>query len=307
MAAKKSIDYFQHHQITSTGKLDMIVKEIKSIKRINLHLHTNVSDGALSPARLIKMSQQIGLDLISITDHDTADAYKQLPSDVAPLRILPGMEISSQHKGNDVHILAYGYDFDNATLIEMTEMYLVGRRERAVKMIDKLAELGMKISLEDVIAVAGSRELIVRPHIAQVLVSKGFCQTKNEAFDKYIGNFKPAFFPKPEVSVTDAIKIIHGAGGFAVIAHPGKLAKASFLEEFIPMGIDGIEVWHPDHYQWEIDNFIAIAQKNGLFMTGGSDFHGEQDRHNLFDVIPVPQVVLDSVALLWQEYQCRKK
>ena len=285
----------------------MIVKEIKNIKRINLHLHTNVSDGALTPARLIKRSQEIGLDLISITDHDTADAYKQLPESVTPLRILPGMEISSQHQGNDVHILAYGYDIRNHALLEMTEMYLIGRRERAIKMISLLAELGINIDLQDVVAVAGSRELIVRPHIAQILVSKGYCQTKNEAFDKYIGNFKPAFVPKPELSVRDAIKIIHDAGGFAVIAHPGKLAKASYLEEFIPWGIDGIEVWHPDHYQWEIDNFIALAQKNGLYMTGGSDFHGEQDRHNLFDVVPAPQVVLDSVNKLWQEYQCRLK
>ncbi|PKN73240.1 MAG: histidinol phosphatase [Candidatus Cloacimonetes bacterium HGW-Cloacimonetes-3] len=283
----------------------MIVKEIKTIKRINLHLHSNVSDGALTPARLIKRSQEIGLDLISITDHDTSDGYKQLPPSLSPLRILPGMEISSNHQGTDVHILAYGYDFDNPKLIEMTEMYLIGRRERAIKMISLLAGLGIDIDLQDVIAVAGSRELIVRPHVAQILVNKGYCQTKNEAFDKYIGNYKPAFVAKPEVSVTDAIKVIHSAGGFAVIAHPGKLAKASYLEEFIPMGIDGIEVWHPDHYQWEIDNFIAIAQKNGLYMTGGSDFHGEQDRHNLFDVVPAPQVVLDSVNKLWQEYQCR--
>ncbi len=285
----------------------MIVKEIKNIKRINLHLHTNVSDGALTPARLISRSQEIGLDLISITDHDTADAYRQLPESVTPLRILPGMEISSHHLGTDVHILAYGYDIDNHALIEMTEMYLIGRRERAIKMISLLAELGINIDLQDVIAVAGSRELIVRPHIAQILVSKGYCQTKNEAFDKYIGNYKPAFVPKPELSVRDAIKIIHDAGGFAVIAHPGKLAKASYLEEFIPWGIDGIEVWHPDHYQWEIDNFITLAQKNGLYMTGGSDFHGEQDKHNLFDVVPAPQVVLDSVNKLWQEYQCRLK
>ncbi|MDD2229484.1 MAG: PHP domain-containing protein [Candidatus Cloacimonetes bacterium] len=285
----------------------MIVKEIKSIKRINLHLHTNVSDGALTPARLIKRSQEIGLDLISITDHDTSDAYKQLPEDVSPLRILPGMEVSSTHQGNDVHILAYGYDFNNPSLIEMTEMYLIGRRERAIKMIALLGGLGIDINLQDVIAVAGSRELIVRPHIAQVLVSKGFCQTKNEAFDKYIGNFKPAFVAKPEVSVADAVNIIHGAGGFAVIAHPGKLAKASFIDDFIPLGIDGLEVWHPDHYQWEIENFISICQKNGLYMTGGSDFHGEQDRHNLFDVIPLPPVVIESVNKLWQDYQCRLK
>ncbi|HPM04431.1 MAG TPA: PHP domain-containing protein [Candidatus Cloacimonas sp.] len=285
----------------------MITKDIDLIKRINLHLHTNVSDGALSPARLIKRSQEIGLDLISITDHDTADAYRNLPETTHPLRILPGMEISSQHQGHDVHILAYGCDLRDKRLNEMTEMYLLGRRTRAIKMISLLGELGMKITLEEVVAVAGSRELIVRPHIAQVLVARGYCQTKNEAFDKYIGNFKPAFVPKPEVSVSDAISVIHGAGGLAVIAHPGKLAKASFLDDFLPLGIDGLEVWHPDHYQWEIDNFINIAQKNGLYLTGGSDFHGEQDRHNLFDVVPAPAVVLESVNRLWKEYKCRVK
>lgn len=285
----------------------MIVKDITAIKRINLHLHTTVSDGAYSPASLVKRSQEIGLDLISITDHDTADAYGMIPDNLMPLRILPGMEISSQHQGNDVHILAYGYDIRNEGLRDMTEMYLIGRRERAIKMIKLLGELDMHITLEDVVKVAGSRELIVRPHIAQILVAKGYCQNKNEAFDKYIGNFKPAYVPKPEVSVPDALKVIHGAGGLAVIAHPGKLAKPTYLEEFIPMGIDGIEVWHPDHYQWEIDNFIRLAQKNGLYMTGGSDFHGEQDKHNLFDVVPASEVVLQSVTELWKEYRCRVK
>ncbi|HNQ44143.1 MAG TPA: PHP domain-containing protein [Candidatus Cloacimonadota bacterium] len=283
----------------------MIVKKIENIKRINLHLHTSVSDGALGPLQLVKQARQIGLDLISITDHDTADAYDLLSADTGALRIIPGMEVSSQHQGHDVHVLAFGYDRTNRDLIAMTEMYLIGRRDRAVKMIEKLAELGVGITLEDVVAVSGSRELIVRPHIAQILVQKGFCKTKNEAFDKYIGNFKPAYVPKPEVSVQDAINIIHGAGGFAVIAHPGKLTSQAHLSEFIAMGIDGIEVWHPDHYQFEVEQFINIAQKNGLYMTAGSDFHGEQDSHNLFDVVPAGEIILDSVRRLYKEYLCR--
>jgi predicted metal-dependent phosphoesterase TrpH len=285
----------------------MIVKDIDSIKRINLHLHTNVSDGALSPTRLVKQALQIGLDLISITDHDTADAYRMLPHEHSPLKIIPGMEISSQHEGNDVHILAYGCDLRNRALNEMTEMYLVGRRERAIKMIALLAELGLKITLEEVVQVAGSRELIVRPHIAQIMVNRGYVNTKNEAFDKYIGNFKPAYVPKPEVLVPDALRIIHEAGGFAVIAHPGKLVKQSYVEEFIAMGIDGLEVWHPDHYQFEIDEFVNLCLKNGLYLTAGSDFHGELDQHNIFDIVPATEVVLDSVNRMWREYKCRNK
>lgn len=283
----------------------MIVKNIDPIKRINLHLHTNVSDGVLSPAQLIRHAQHIGLDLISITDHDTGDAYQLIEEDTAPLRILPGMEISSQHEGTDVHILAFGVNMALPSLVEMMEMYLVGRRERAIRMIEKLTEMGMELTLEEVVAVAGSRELIVRPHIAQILVKRGYVSNKNEAFDKYIGNDKPACFPKPEFSVPDAIQVIHEAGGFALIAHPGKLEKDSYLEEFIAMGIDGLEVWHPDHYQYQVQEYIVICQKNGLYMTAGSDFHGDLDRHNVFDAVPANAIILESVNHLWREYQCR--
>jgi len=285
----------------------MIVKEINDIRRINLHLHTRASDGSLSPAQLVKQAKNIGLDLISITDHDTMDAYKQIPEDNAPLRILPGMEISSMHQGNDVHILAYGCDFRNKALIELSENYLIGRRDRAIKMIELLSELGIDIEIEEVVAMAGSGELIVRPHIAQVLVQRGYVRTKNEAFEKYIGNFKPAFAPKPEVSVPDVISVIQGAGGFAVVAHPGKLSSPDLVEEFITYGLDGIEVWHPDHYQYQVDEFITIAQNNGLYMTAGSDFHGENKDSVLYDNVPATELILESVRKLYLEYKCRNR
>ncbi|MCB5263023.1 MAG: PHP domain-containing protein [Candidatus Cloacimonetes bacterium] len=289
------------------NKKDMIVKEINDIRRINLHLHTRASDGSLSPAQLVKQAKNIGLDLISITDHDTMDAYKQIPEDNAPLRILPGMEISSMHQGNDVHILAYGCDFRNKALIELSENYLIGRRDRAIKMIELLSELGIDIEIEEVVAMAGSGELIVRPHIAQVLVQRGYVRTKNEAFEKYIGNFKPAFAPKPEVSVPDVISVIQGAGGFAVVAHPGKLSSPDLVEEFITYGLDGIEVWHPDHYQYQVDEFITIAQNNGLYMTAGSDFHGENKDSVLYDNVPATELILESVRKLYLEYKCRNR
>jgi len=285
----------------------MIVKKINNIARINLHLHTNVSDGALSPKQLLKRALEIKLDLVSITDHDTFDAYEMIDPAAYPFRILPGMEISSIHNHSDVHMLAYGYDKRNRELKEMTEMYLVGRRDRAVKMINVLNELGMKITLEEVVEVAGSRELIVRPHIAQILLKHGYVKSKNEAFDKYIGNDKPAYFHKPELLVPDVLKIIHNAGGFAVTAHPGKLAKPEYLADLIGMGIDGIEVWHPDHNQQQVQDFIKIAQANKLFMTGGSDYHGELDNHNLFDVVPVNATVLQSVNEMYEAYLCRNR
>lgn len=285
----------------------MIVKEINDIRRINLHLHTRASDGVFTVDQIIRHAKKIGLDLISITDHDTADAYSGLPASVAPLRILPGMEISSMHQGNDVHILAYGCDFDNKALKELSAMYLAGRRTRAIKMIELLAELGMNISIEEVAAMAGARELIVRPHIAQVLIQKGYVQTKNEAFDKYIGNFKPAFVSKPELSVPDVIDVIHQAGGFAIIAHPGKLVDQAYIPEFISFGIDGLEVWHPDHYQYQVEAYIDIVQKHNLYMTAGSDFHGEGSEITLSDMVPASEIILESVRKLYKEYQCRSR
>jgi len=285
----------------------MIRKEINDIRRINLHLHTRASDGAFSPAQIVNQAKKIGLDLISITDHDTADAYTQLPERVAPLRILPGMEISSMHQGHDVHILAYGYDSRNKALNELTVMYLEARRTRAIRMIELLGKLGMEITIDEVAAMAGARELIVRPHIAQVLVQKGYVSHKNEAFDKYIGNFKPAFVAKPELSVSDVIDVIHQAHGFAIIAHPGKLAKPEYIDEFLAFGIDGLEVWHPDHYQNQVDTFTEFCCKNGLYMTAGSDFHGEGEGINLFDMVPANELILDSVRKLYKEYRCRSK
>lgn len=283
----------------------MIVKKIDPIRRINLHLHTNVSDGFLSPSQVVAHAREINLDLISITDHDTGDAYKLLPQELGKLKILPGLELSSTHKGSDVHILGFGVNFESPKLAEMIEMYLIGRRERAARMIEKLVDLGMDLSLEEVAAVSGSRELIVRPHIAQIMVAKGYVSSKNEAFDRFIGNNGPAFHPKPEFSVPEAIDAIHEAGGFALIAHPGKLESGSYIHEFVKMGIDGLEVWHPDHHPYQVKEFIEICQKNGLYMTAGSDFHGDQDRHNEFDAVPANEVILDSVNRLWREYQCR--
>ena len=283
----------------------MIVKKIDPIRRINLHLHSNVSDGFLSPPQVVERARERNLDMISITDHDTGDAYQLLPKELGNLKILPGLELSSTHEGSDVHILGFGVNFESAKLAEMIEMYLVGRRDRAARMIEKLVDLGMDLSLDEVAAVSGSRELIVRPHIAQVLLAKGYVSSKNEAFDKYIGNDGPAYSPKPEFSVPEAIDAIHQANGFALIAHPGKLESGSYIHEFVEMGIDGLEVWHPDHYQYQVKEFIEICQNNGLYMTAGSDFHGDQDRHNVFDAVPANEVILESVNQLWREYQCR--
>jgi len=277
------------------------------IRNFNLHLHTSVSDGALSPKRLIRQAIESNLDLISITDHDTVDAYHHFDIADYPIHIMPGIEISTQEDGVDIHLLAYGIDIHDKDLKELMEMYLHGRKYRARQMIAKLKKLGILIDIKEVIAVAGSRELIVRPHIAQIMVANGYCCNKNEAFDLYIGNDKPAYVPKPEVSMEEAIRVIHDAGGFAVLAHPGKLKDNAYLQKSIALGIDGLEAWHPDHSNGTMRDYIDLGQKNGLYLTGGSDFHGEQDFHNQFGCVPHHEVIINSVNELWEAWQCRRK
>ena len=282
----------------------MITAKINSIQKINLHLHSTASDGAMTPRALIKRAKKIALDIISITDHDTVDAYLDGDMHDLGIKVLPGLEISSTHEGHDVHILAYGVDIHDLGLKKLTDFYHVGRRERAQMMLDKLKDLGMPLELDEVLMFAGNKELIVRPHIAQAMVARGYCANKNEAFDRYIGNFKPAYVGKPEKSVADVLEIIHQAGGRSVIAHPGKLTNAQYLDLFIEMGVKGIEVWHPDHSAAQVKSFVKKAQKHGLLQTAGSDYHGEYERHNLMDVVPVTQDILASVKELWEGYQC---
>ena len=282
----------------------MITAKINSIQKINLHLHSTASDGAMSPLALVKRARQIGLDLISITDHDTVDAYLENDFTGLGIKVLPGLEVSSTHQGHDVHILAYALDIHDTGLKKLTDFYHVGRHERAQEILDKLSALGMPLELDEVLVFAGDKELIVRPHIAQAMVARGYCANKNEAFDKYIGNYRPAYVGKPEMSVPDVLDVIRQAGGKSVVAHPGKLYDVEHLDTFIEMGVDGIEVWHPDHSTAQMNDFVAKAEKHGLLQTAGSDFHGDFDRQSLIDVVPASEPVLASVKELWEVYKC---
>lgn len=275
------------------------------IKSANMHIHTRCSDGAFSPNYILEKAKQNGLDIISITDHDSVEAYNNVPKSNIPLRLLPGIEFSSTLFGHDVHILGYGIDVENKPLLEILQWMKEGRRNRAQKMLQKLANLGINISFESVLAFTGDMKLIVRPHIAQALVAAKICRNKQEAFEKYIGNDGPAFVSKPILSSADVIKYIHDAGGVAIVAHPGKLKTPDYLYDLVNFGLDGLEVWHPDHNDYLIREYIEFCQKNGLLKTGGSDFHGEEDVHNYFGSVPVPDIVIKDIQFIWDKYKCK--
>lgn len=276
------------------------------IRNINLHIHSKYSDGVLNPKSIIEKAIYGNIDLISITDHDTVEAYRHLSVSHIPLRIIPGIEISSTWKGDDVHILGYGIDINNSDLLDIMIWMKEGRHTRAEKMLLKLSKLGIKIPVEQVLSFAGDMKLIVRPHIAKALVADNHCKSKQEAFDLYIGNDAPAYEPKPVLSTADVISYIHNAGGIAIVAHPGKLKSIFYLEDFISFGIDGLEVWHPDHNEAMRKELEEFCLKNNLLQTGGSDFHGDDDAENNIRPVPATELILSDVQTIWERYKCQK-
>jgi len=271
---------------------------------VNLHILTRCSDGGFTPRQIVEKALENRLDLISITDHDTVEAYRYLSKSQIPLRLLPGLEFSSTWDGNDIHVLGFGIDIHNQQLLEILHWMSEGRKTRAQKMLAKLKALDIKVPFELVLSFAGEKKLIVRPHIAQALLSLGYVKSRQEAFEKYIGNDKPAYVPKPILPTPEVIDYIHAATGVAVLAHPGKLKQFNYLQDFVKAGLDGLEVWHPDHADWQIMELTNLAERFGLLKTGGSDFHGEQDIHNYFGAVPVSDEILKDVDKIWNNYLC---
>ena len=242
---------------------------------VDLHAHTVFSDGLFTPEELIAEAARLKLTAVAITDHDAVGgidraiaAGRQLQ-----LEVVPGVELSCNTNGVDVHVLAYYVDYTQPAVQEFFEMVRQKRAERAEKMVAKMKELGVNISLEQVRAQAQGAAT-GRPHVAQALVEAGAVRTIDEAFQRYIGYEGPAYFPKMQLSPKEAMDFIHRHGGVAVVAHPGTYHNDGALYSAISAGADGIEVWHPDHASRNVDHYREVATKNGLLMTGGSDCHG---------------------------------
>lgn len=242
----------------------------------DLHVHSTASDGTSSPQEVINEAVAIGLSGIAITDHDTLDgldiAADYLGTHKFNLDFIPGVELNTELKGNEVHILGY-YINDNKHLHERLLEIRGHRQLRARNMVLKLNELGLKIDFADVANMAGT-DLIARPHVAMALIKAGYVENIQEAFAKYIGKGKPGYVSRYKFTPEEAIKLIEQAGGIPVLAHPGLIVNQNLLLEIIKMGIAGLEVYYPEHNQDQIEAFLNLAKKYNLLITGGSDYHG---------------------------------
>ena len=253
---------------------------------IDLHIHTTASDGTFTPSEIVAHAVKLKLKAIAITDHDTlAGSGEALSSGIpAALEFLTGVEISAAppplyHQAGSFHLLGYSIRLDDAVLNRTLEKLQAARKNRNPAIIDRLNALGISISLDEVRALAGEAQL-GRPHIAQLMVNKGVVSSIDEAFDQFLGADKPAYVDKYRVKCSHAIAAILEAGGIPVLAHPGLLEYESDqqLDELIglvkQMGIQGIEVYYPEHTADQTVLFKELAQRHDLLMTGGTDFHG---------------------------------
>lgn len=244
--------------------------------KADLHTHTKFSDGNLSPQQLIDLSVKSGISILSITDHDNVNALNEAVryGKTKGVQIIPGVELSADIDGQEIHILGYFIDYKNEKLKDFLVSLRKNRILRNEKIVSKLNDLGSNIKFNSIIGKAGTETSIGRPHIAMELNEEGFVNSYFEAFMKYIGDGKPAYIKKPNPSVKEVLKIISETGGLSFIAHPGKFVRDELLLELIRQGLDGIETIHPSHSKDDIKYFTSIASENFLLTSGGSDFHG---------------------------------
>jgi predicted metal-dependent phosphoesterase TrpH len=248
----------------------------------DLHAHTTASDGTLTPAELVRVAQNAGLAYLAVTDHDTTAGVG--PAREAArgtgLTVVPGVELSAKGAPGECHLLGFGIAPDHDGLNGRLRYLSDERRTRNARMAERLTALGMPLTPDEVTGVAPAGANVGRPHFAQAMVAKGYVATLAEAFDRWLGDGKPAQLPKEVLPPAEAIALVHAAGGLCFLAHPGLLKMQAHethetrFRALKEMGLDGIEAYYPKHSPAETERFLRLAEKFGFLVTGGSDFHG---------------------------------
>ncbi len=243
------------------------------ISRVDLHLHSTASDGRFSPSELVAMALERGLLAIAITDHDTTAGIDEALEAArgTRLELIPGVEISCDVPGQEVHLLGYYIDHHDPHLEGKLSDFRQARLQRARGMVRKLASLGLPLEWETVAELAGDGS-VGRPHIAQAMVRKGYVASPDEAFDLYIGRNGPAYVERYKLNPVDAVSLIKQARGLPVLAHP--LQVTHFLPSLIEQGLVGLEVYYNGYSPEVIRELASLGRKYDLILTGGSDFHG---------------------------------
>ena len=244
---------------------------------IDLHIHTTASDGSLTPTQVVQMAAEAGLSVISIADHDTTSGIAEAleAQESHGVIVVPGVEISASHPSGDAHILGYWMDHDDPVFQAFLKEPRSTRISRIVEMCKRLCDLGLEVRPEEVFEEAGGKEAVGRPHLAKVLVAKGYVKEMEEAFLRYLTEGAPAYVKRVKNTTDETIAMIHRCGGISVIAHPSLIRDPGLVDALIREGAMGIEVLCHEHDSAAVQKFSDMADRDGLLKTGGSDYHGD--------------------------------
>ena len=264
---------------------------------VDLHTHTTASDGTYAPRDLVIEAASRGVRVLAITDHDSTEGLPEAFEEAErrrPLELLPGIEINCDVEGAEIHVLGYLMDWQAPWFQEFCREQRRERRERVHRMAERMAGLGMPFDADEVFALVkeGSAG---RPHVARVMVTRGYVKTVREAFDKYLAAGRPGHVPRKKLTPEDAVRLIRRAGGVPVFAHPGLASRDELIPGLIAAGLMGIECYYTEHSAQQRATYLQICKDQDLVATGGSDFHGPQVRAATLGSPTVPMAAVDAL------------
>jgi hypothetical protein len=264
---------------------------------VDLHTHTTASDGTYTPRELVAEAASRGVRVLAVTDHDSTEGLAEALEEAErrrPLEIISGIEINCDVEGAEIHILGYLMDWRAPWFQDFCREQRRERRARVHRIVERLAALGMPLEADEVFAIVkeGSAG---RPHVAQVMVARGYVKTVREAFDKYLGAGKPGHVQRKKLTPEDAVRLIRKAGGVPVLAHPGLADRDALIPGLIAAGLMGIECYYTEHSAGQRAAYLQLCKDHDLVATGGSDFHGPKVRAATLGSPAVPMSAVEAL------------
>ncbi len=248
---------------------------------IDLHVHSNASDGSFTPEEVVTLAREAGLCSFALTDHDTVDGIERALAKAAEfgdIEVIPGTELSCYYHTREIHIVGLFIDHTDEAFLEALRIMEQARYDRNLRMIQNFVNAGIPMSIEE-LQKGNPKAVITRAHFAGLLIEKGVCRSKQEAFDRYVGIGCPFYLPKPQVTPSHVLRLIREAGGTAILAHPysynfSRAEVEALLDELIPLGLEGMECYYSTYDDGQIQELRSCALRKNLLVSGGSDFHG---------------------------------
>jgi predicted metal-dependent phosphoesterase TrpH len=267
-------------------------------KLADLHVHTHLSDGTFSPKEVVEYAKKVGLSCIAITDHDCVDGIEPARKIAGKLglEIIPGVEMTAQEKGAEVHILGFYPDLKDKRFLKRLELICKSRVDRIYKMAEKLKKYNVRIDPEKVFKLSGPGS-VGRLHVATILEDEGYVSSVQEAFKRYIGDKGPCYVGHFEMTAKDVIAELKRVGAAVVFAHPHLMGGDALIRRFVKYGLDGIEAYHSEQSQSVSKRYVALAEELGLLVTGGSDCHGLNKGEVLMGKVKVPYTLVEELKI----------